>query len=240
MPARPRGSIQLSKCRMPLTIFTMLALLWLSHVVCSESKSNEAFLVLIVGFEDSTQYSTKYAVSASGAPPRVVTTVRPSADGGADALAELLGSRRRREDEARALAEQLASVLAPGAKWVNMSPDRQYALVGFEDRRFETMHRADLVNVASRQRLKDFVFSDSELIEDAAWSRDSRVLGVLTSRERWSRSPLDLLLTIVGRPTPLETFSVSLTDIRSLQTQRVPVATDVRFGTGMISRNVDP
>jgi hypothetical protein len=96
------------------------------------------------------------------------------------------------------------------------------------------------VNIASRERLKEFIFSYSESIEDAEWSQDSRLLGVLTNRERWSRSPLDLLVTILGRPTPLKTFSISLTDAGSLHARQIPVATDVRFGTGMISRSSLP
>jgi hypothetical protein len=86
----------------------------------SESKSNEPFLVWIVGFEGSVQHSTKYTISASGAPPRVVATLNPSADSRSDALADLLTKWRRREDEARALAGQLASRLPPGAKWVKI------------------------------------------------------------------------------------------------------------------------
>lgn len=237
---QPRGGIQPSKCRLLLTILTTLALVWLSLVPRSESKSDEPFLVWVVGFEGSVQYSTKYTISASGAPPGVVATLKPSADGRSDALADLLTKWRRREDEARALAGQLASRLPPGAKWVKISPDRQYGLVGFEDARNDSLRTADLVNIASRERLKEFVLSYSESIEDAEWSQDSRLLGVLTSRERWSRSPLDLLVTILGRPTPLKTFSVSLTDTRSLQARQIPVASDVRYGTGKISRNVDP
>jgi hypothetical protein len=236
---KPRGGIQPSKCRLLLTIFTALALLWLSLVARSESKSDEPFLVWVVGIEGSVQYSTKYTISASGAPPGIVATVKPSADGRSDALADMLTRWRRREDEARALAGQLASRLPPGAKWVKISPDRQYGLVGFEDARNEALRTADLVHIASRERLKEFVFSYSKSIEDAEWSQDSRLLGVLISRERWSRSPLDLLLTILGRPTPLMTFSVSLTDARSLQARQILIATDVRYGTGMISRNVD-
>src|SRR5207253_10163155 len=106
----------------------------------------------------------------------------------------LLTKWRRREEEARALAEQLGSRLPPGAKWVKISPDRQYGLVGFEDARNEAMRAADLVNIASGERLKDFVFSGSESIEDAEWSQDSRLLSVLTSRAMESipaRSPVD-------------------------------------------------
>ena len=224
-----------------LIVLTTLALLWLAPAPSSESTSAEPFFVWVVGFEDSFLTSTKHAISASGASPRVVgSTQQSSGDLDSSALADLLRTLRRREDEARALASQLGGRVAPGARWVTVSPDRRYALIGFEDPRQDLMRTANLVNMASRERLKDFVFWGSESIESAEWSQDSRLLGVLIGRERWSLAPLALVLTVLGRPTPLKTYSVNLIDLRSLHDQRVLVATDVRFGTSMILRNTEP
>jgi len=223
-----------------LIVLTTLALLWLAPAPSSESTSDEPFLVWVVGLESSVQTSTKHAISASGVSPRVVdTTQQPADDLSSGALADLLRTMRRREDEARALASQLGGRVAPGARWVTVSPDRRYALVGFEDPQFDVMRTADLVNMASRERLKNFVFWWSESIAGAEWSKDSRLLGVLIGRERWSLAPLDLVLTVLGKPTPLKTYSVSLIDLPSLREQRVPVATDVRFGTSTILRNTE-
>jgi hypothetical protein len=71
-------------------------------------------------------------------------------------------------------------------------------------------------------------------IDGIFWAPDSRGVAILSTRQRNSRGPLDLLWAVFGQPTPLMTTFVDVFDVQSRRHAEFLIRKDSEYGNARI------
>lgn len=102
-------------------------------------------------------------------------------------------------------------------KWVSFSPDKKYALYGFEERPLNHRVSVTLEHLSDHSILYELKNQKSIIVEDVKWISESKV-AILESKSRYSLNPLALLSMFAGHTSLVYTYYVEVLNVESQNT----------------------
>jgi len=186
----------------------------------------EKVVIKIVNYSQSFEYRITPALE----PVLIATQVVKSGPG--DPLAEVIKKLVLSEDSRRESAARFKDKSEKPIKWANLSPDNNYALVGFQDPSFENMYSAALMRVSDRHILYEIKVSGS--IHDSLWSHDSKMIAILESTEYMKKTPWGLLAALTGHPIKIQTFFVRAVDPISQRETRIKIVEGIENASALL------
>jgi len=146
-----------------------------------------------------------------------------------DPLAKIIQDVKAKRASRRNAAAGFEGTHSQPIRWADVSPDKKYTLVGFEDPVFESMTTAQLVRKSDGQVVSSVEVEG--IIRGSLWLPDSSAVAILESTERMRKTPYGLLAALSGHPIRLQTFYLRLLVPTSAEQARIEVTGGVENAT---------
>lgn len=200
----------------------------------ANSSNSNKMIATIVGSNEQRVHSSFRFEAWLEIPKVSLASTKVFQSGSGDPLHVMIGNLTDREKAWRAYAQKKPDHVV-GAKWINVSPDGNYLIAGFQDPSLDVRKNAIVMRTSDRKILKEVYLGWGWGLSDADWSSDSKFLVMLESKERWSKSLKGLLYILLSHPIPLKTFYLTIVDVRSGATSRHLLVEDIAYGEGILS-----
>ncbi|MDC4206841.1 MAG: hypothetical protein MPW14_17925 [Candidatus Manganitrophus sp.] len=213
--------------RLALTLYIMMVIISAALADKPDMFEFEKMVIKIVNYSQSLEY---LITTPTLEPVLIATQIRKAGPG--DPLAEVVKNLVLSRDSRRESAARFRDKSGKPIKWANLSPDNNYALVGFQDPSFENMYSAALMRVSDRHVLYEIKVPGSIL--DSLWSHDSKVIAILESTEYMKKTPWGLLAALSGHPIKIQTFFVRAVDPISQRETRIKIVDGIENASALL------
>lgn len=196
------------------------------------------FEIKVAGYEGEQEFLWKYRLDL-----RNLRVDRTSTEKGAspqskhsESFATLLREKDLRDETRRKALRDFDTSKIPNAKWISISPNGKFWLVGFEDRKFDLLRSVAVIDAITSKRIRELTYVSSKFILDVEWAADSGMLTVLYANQRFGWSPASILRFLLGHGMPLNSISVDLLNVRSGEIHQISIVEDVSYGDAIITK----